>query len=820
MKVLKFGGSSVGSADRFHAVASIVIEAKKSAHIVVVVSAVGGVTNQLISASQEASRARRSYEEQFRKLSELHIGMAAALLPPQRQTAALLAMKLLLNELEDVLKGIFLIKELSKRTLDYVMSFGERLSALLLAETLNARGLKSEVCDSRLLVITDANFGNAHVDHDVTYSNIRRHFAEHRDLQVVTGFIGSTPTGETTTLGRGGSDLTASIAGAALSVDEVEIWTDVDGIMTADPRKVTESFSLPGVTYEEAMELSHFGAKVIYPPTMQPAMDKGIPLRVKNSFNPEFPGTVIGSRIDTHPHTLTGISSIRSVALLQVRGSGMIGVAGISARLFGALARHQISVVLITQASSEHTICFAVNPQDASSAKAVIEDEFRAEFALHLIKAVDVEHDLSIVSVVGENMRKTPGVAGMVFSSLGRNGINVVAIAQGSSERNISVVINREDEAKALNALHQRFFLSDRTTLHLFLVGTGLIGTTLLTQIKEQKRRLLREHGLEIKLIGLSNSKTMFFDEDGINYQQWTLALAASQRQANIDQFIDEMKRLNLPNSVFVDCTASAAVAAQYGRILDSSVAVVTPNKKAQSGAKKQFDEARAAARKRGVGFLYEASVGAGLPVIQTLRDLVVSGDTVDGVEAVLSGTLSYIFNTFDGREPFSEVVRDAMKRGLTEPDPREDLSGRDVARKILTLAREMDLSMELDDVVLESLVPERCAQASSVAQFFERLKEYDEAFEVKRAQAAEHGAVLRFIAALREGRAVVALREVDLGHPFAALRGSDNMIVFRTKRYHERPLVVQGPGAGAEVTAACVFADIVRVSNSIQQRL
>ncbi len=613
-----------------------------------------------------------------------------------------------------------------------------------------------------------------------------------------------------TTLGRGGSDYTAAIFGAALDAREIQIWTDVDGVMTADPRKVKKAFSVPTMTYEEAMEMSHFGAKVIHPPTIQPALEKEIPLRIKNTFHPESQGTFISTRSDGSDFLIKGISSIDEISLLTLQGTGMVGVAGISARLFGALAMSKVNVILITQGSSEHTISFAIKPSDTDTARKAIEDTFALEIRAKQIEKVRVEEKLSIIAVIGENMSNTPGVSGRLFQSFGKNGISAVATAQGSSELNISVVIHRADLNKALNSLHQAFFLSDVKTLSVFLVGTGLIGSTLLRQMESHRSYLRSSRSLEIVVAGIANSRKMIFNEDGISLTSAMDQLKQSPDKMDTAKFIEMMSTMNLPQSVFVDCTSNEEIVKHYAQILDHSVSIVTPNKIANSGKMSAYRNLRDIAKRRNVRLLYETNVGAGLPVINTLTDLLTSGDRILRIEAVLSGTLSFIFNTFKAGTDFSNIVLEAQKRGYTEPDPRVDLSGLDVARKLLILARETGLEIELKDINIQQILPPSCVKAKTVAQFFTELQKNNQIFENMRKDAAKQNKVLRFIASLEKGKASVRLIQVDANHPFYNLDGSDNIISFTTERYLERPLVVKGPGAGAEVTAAGVFAEII----------
>ncbi|MDR3625595.1 MAG: bifunctional aspartate kinase/homoserine dehydrogenase I [Ignavibacteriaceae bacterium] len=815
MKVLKFGGSSVADTERIKNVIEIIKKSiNENNRVAVVFSAFHKVTDNLLRMSQLAASCNTEYLELYKKLEDRHISIAQEILAVKTQSKVLAHLKFMLNELEDVLHGVFLVKELSPRTQDFILSFGERLSSFIIANAIKDRNIDCEFLDSRPLVKTDESFGSAKVDFDTTFKNIKKYFNEHKKFQVVTGFIGSTINNETSTLGRGGSDYTAAIFGAALNVKEIEIWTDVDGVLTADPKKVKKAFPLKSLTYEEAMELSHFGAKVIHPPTMHPAMEKKIPIRIKNTFNPDFEGTLINGKSNSHNFSIKGISSIDDIALIRVQGGGMVGVAGIAQRIFSALAGKKINIILISQASSEHSLCFAVLPKFAPAAKKAIQQELYYEIKEKLIHEPIVETNFSIIAVVGENMRRTPGISGKIFQALGKNGVNIVAIAQGSSELNISTVISRDNEAKALNALHDAFFLSIVKTVNLFVVGTGLVGGTLLEQINNQTDFLSREYLLNIKLIGLANSRKMLIDPNSIGPEIWKDRLNQEGIKTNLDILIAEMKKLNLPNSVFVDCTASEKVSGQYKEILDASISVVTPNKRANAGSFKYYQELKHSALKHNVKFLYETNVGAGLPIINTLNDLVSSGDKVHKIEGVMSGTLSYIFSAFKEGKSFSQVVKEAKDKGYTEPDPREDLNGMDVARKLLILARETGLSLELKDIKVENLVPEPARKTKSVDEFFTKLAGFDKKFEEKRKRAADKGNVLRYVASLENGKAEISLQMVNSKHPFYSLSGSDNMFALYTTHYQEHPIVIKGPGAGADVTAAGVFADIIRISN------
>lgn len=811
MKVLKFGGSSVATPERIKSVIAIVTQYLPG-EVALVFSAFGGVTDQLIQISQLAWQGDASYKGKLAEVEKRHLDVVRDLIGISRQTSLLAQVKFQINELDDILHGVYLVRERTLRTLDFVMSFGERLSNFIIAEAFKENGIIAEYLDARTVVRTDSQFGYARVDFDVTNKLIRDHFKHHDAVRVITGFIATNEAGETTTLGRSGSDYTAAIFAGALHATDLEIWTDVDGMMTADPRLVKKAFTVPTMSYEEAMELSHFGAKVIFPATMKPAMAQNIPLWIKNTFNPKHPGTLISADA-ANGKLIKGISSMSNVSLINVQGSGLIGVVGFSMRLFSTLAREKVNVILISQASSEHSICVAIETASAAKAKAAIEFEFQHELRDELIDEIRVTDKLSIVAVVGDGMKHFPGSSGRMFAALGRNGVNVVAIAQGSSERNISAVIDQADVSKALNALHEAFFLSDKKVAHVFLVGTGLIGSTLLKQIHEQFQKLSQENLLEIKVMAVSNSKKMLFEPNGLVLTSAVDALKQSAEAMSLSRFIEEMVKLNLPNSIFVDCTSSEQVADHYAQVLDANISIVTPNKKANSGSWQKYKLLKDTANKKGVRFLYETNVGAGLPVINTLTDLLLSGDKVVRIEAVLSGTLNFLFSSFREGVAFSAIVKEAKDKGYTEPDPRDDLSGMDVARKILILSRETGLQLELNDVTVENLVPKDC-QAGSVNDFFSTLTKHDINFEKLRANAEAKGEKLRYMATLENSKVNVGLTSVGASHPFYSLSGSDNIILLTTARYHDRPMVIRGPGAGAEVTAAGVFADIIRIGN------
>jgi aspartokinase/homoserine dehydrogenase 1 len=815
MKVLKFGGSSVATPERIKGIIEILRDYySRGERFTVVFSAFGGVTDSLIKMSELAAKGDESYYDVFEEFRSRHETAIKALLGATLLEQVLPEFENNNEVLKNLLYGVFLVREASSRTMDYVLSFGERSSAFIITHALRQNGLHANYLDARQIIKTDKTFGAAKVDFTLTYEKIKEHYSQNTGIQIVTGFIASARGGLTTTLGRGGSDYTASLLAAGLDAKVIEIWTDVDGVLTADPRKVKRAFTIPSMTYAEAMEMSHFGAKVIYPPTLQPALAKAIPIYIKNTFNPSFAGTYISSKSDAGEYPVKGISSINDVALLTLQGSGLFGVPGIAGRLFSALAQAGINIILITQGSSEHSISFAIQPKLAKKAKRVVEKAFEYEMQMGVVDPVKVEDDLSVVAIIGEHMRYRPGIAGRLFQALGKNGINAVAIAQGSSELNISVVIQHSDESKALNALHEAFFLSGTNELHLFMVGVGLIGGTLIKQIREHAKFLKEKRSLEIKIIGLANSKKMIFNENGINLSQWKELLTKSEMAMKATDFIEKMKQLNLSNTIFIDNTANPEIAHQYESILDSSISISTPNKIATSSAYLQYQRLKNIAGKRGVQFMYETNVGAGLPVISTLNDLIISGDRILKIEGVLSGSLSFIFNSFQKGVRFSEIVKKAKELGYTEPDPRVDLNGLDVRRKLIILARETGMEMEASDVQIENILPEACQQAATIDEFFEAVVAADDHFEEMRVKAEEAGQVLRMIAKLENGTACINLEAVDSKHPFYSLSGSDNMIVFTTERYKDRPLVVRGPGAGAEVTAAGVFAEILKIGN------
>lgn len=813
MKVLKFGGTSVGSVQSIQTLLNILKnEAAGTDKPVVVLSAMSGVTNLLIAMAEDAAKGN-DFTASLAELEKRHFDVVKSLLDIQNQNPAFTKLKLHFNQLEDLLQGVLTLRELTPKTRDLVLSFGERCSTLMISKIAAQHFSEALFVDASHLIKTDSSYGQAKVNTDLTEILIREFVKENKGKMLfVTGFIAGNDEGQITTLGRGGSDYTAAIFGSALNASEIQIWTDVNGMMTADPRMVQKAFSLEELTYTEAMELSYFGAKVIYPPTMTPAFLKKIPIVIKNTFEPEFAGTVIRQECKPSNLAIKGISSINNISIINVEGSGMVGKSGFSGRLFSLLAREQINVILITQSSSEHSITFAVQPGDTQRARAVIEHEFELELMAQKLEPVIIEENLAILAVVGENMKETPGVSGKLFHSLGRNGVNVRAIAQGSSEYNISVIISSNDLAKALNAVHDAFFTELNKTLHAFCLGTGNIGKTLFNQLNGHADFLEKNNGIQVKIAGIANTRKMIFNADGISLDSWEQELEASHQEADLQEFINRMKSMNLPNCVFIDNTASPKPIDYYEEVLKSTISIVTCNKIGNSGSYSQYKNFRDAARQHGVDFFYETNVGAGLPIVRTLKDLINSGDRIQRIEAILSGTISFIFNNFKGDANFHDTVKLAQEKGYTEPDPRDDLSGKDFMRKMLILARDGGYELEADDVNIQNILPQACLDAKSVDEFYAALKADDAYFTDLKNKAASEGKVLRYIGILENGQASISLQMVNEDHPFFTLSGSDNIISFTTDRYKERPLVVKGPGAGAEVTAAGVFADLINV--------
>ncbi len=816
MIVLKFGGSSVDSAEKIKKVKQIVEDLSRSNNVTVVVSALGGITNKLIECANEAEKGNDSYEDIFADIAERHLNLCSELLPVALRTSTIAKIKIKLNDLEDIIRGVFLINELSARTNDHIISYGEVLSSNIIYDYLKSENLDVKYLDTSKLIKTDNHFGNALVDKKLSYKNIREVAQYLTTINMAPGFIASAKQGNyTTTLGRGGSDYTASLLASALEAKELQIWTDVDGMMTANPKLVRLARPIEKITYEEAMELSHFGAKVIYPPTIQPVLEKKIPISIKNTFKPDAPGTLITHLVDDFDSPAKGISSIDEVALCTLSGSGMIAVPKFSYRLFRTLSQNEINIIMITQASSEHSISIAVSKEDAEKAQKAINSEFEYEIEHKKINRLVVEDNLSIVAVVGSNMKKQVGISANLFSTLSSNGINVRAIAQGSTELNISVVIAKKDLKKGLNSIHENFFLSRMKKINMFMVGVGNVGEVFLEQIREQKEYLMENHQVELIIAGLSNSRNMVFHDRGIDLGDWKNILNNSAEKADIDAFICQISEMNLRNSVFIDCTANDVLPTYYRDILKRSISIVTPNKIACSSSQEYYEKLKYTARKYKAKFLYETNVGAGLPVISTLNDLVKSGDRVNKIEAVLSGALNYIFNNYDGTAKFSDVVREAQKAGFTEPDPRIDLSGIDVNRKILILARESGYKLELDDIENKSFIPKKCINENSLEDYLNTLDNCENHFKKMYDNATKEGKKLKFVATFDKGVAKTSLEAFSANHPFYRLEGKDNIVLYYTDRYPEQPLLIKGAGAGADVTASGIFADIMRIASA-----
>lgn len=812
MKIVKFGGSSVGSGQSIQNVLSILQNKYASGEkFIVVSSAMSGVTNILTELAQIASEGK-DFKKGLIEIEQRHFTVIKEMITVKNQNPAFTQIKIFINEIEDLLQGVYSLRELSLQSKDLILSYGEKCSTFLLSQIAKQYFSESIYVDASLLIKTDSNFGNARVHTPVTEHLLQEFYKEHsHQILFFTGFIASNENNRITTLGRGGSDYTAAIIAAALDAEEIELWSDVDGMLTADPRVVKKAFSLSELSYTEAMELSYFGAKVIYPPAMIPAFRKKIPIVLKNTFNPSFKGTRIEEHTHKNAYPIRGISSIDEISLINITGSGMIGKIGFSGKLFSLLAREHINVILITQSSSEHSITFAIEPKDVHKAKQLFNSEFELELETNKLNPPIIEENLCVLAIVGENMKQTPGISGKLFQALGRNGINIHAIAQGSSEYNISVIIKRKNISKALNAVHDAFFTQLTKTLHVFSVGTGNIGATLLRQIDAQSDFLRENNGIEVKINGIANSRKMIIDEEGIDLTQWQERINKGET-SNLDEFIQKIKLLNLSNCIFVDNTASPITGTYYKELFESNVSVVTCNKIANSSSYKDYKDLKDTARRRGVDFFYETNVGAGLPIIRTLKDLMTSGDRIIKIEAILSGTISYIFNNFRGNTSFYEIVKKAHDLGYTEPDPREDLSGKDFMRKMMILARDAGYQIEEKDVELGAILPESCFKAPSIDDFYEELKKSDSYFNELKEKAEYENKVLRYIGKLEDGKASVNLELVDASHPFYNLTGSDNIISFTTERYKFNPLVIKGPGAGAEVTAAGVFADLINV--------
>ena len=813
MKVLKFGGTSVGSSKNINNVINILEDYSKIDTVVCIVSAVGGITDKLLLAGKQAQNKDSGYIETFNTIKDIHFNIINEL-NLDKNLPIVEPVNIKLNALKSLLDGIFLINELSPKTSDKLVSFGEKLSSFIIAETMKNRALSVEHKNSQDLITTNSNFTKAEVYSSITNKSIQDYFkSATQRITILPGFISKSKLGEETTLGRGGSDFTAAIVTAALKVEQLEIWTDVSGMFTTNPKLVKQAYPIEKISYQEAMELSHFGAKVLYPPTVQPVLDLNIPIHIKNTLEPHAVGTIISNDIANGNYTVRGISNIENIALLTLQGSGMVGIPGFSKRLFETLSQEKINVILITQASSEHSICLGIDENDAEIAKTTIDATFENEIALHKIDPIIVEKELSIIALVGDNMKSHQGISGKMFSTLGKNNINIRAIAQGASEKNISAVIAKTDVKKALNSLHEQFFEAKTKQLNVFITGVGNVGEKLVDQIKQQRKYLKDNLKINMRIAGLSNSRKMIFDEDGIDLNTWKEQLAEGEK-ATLDGFFESTKKLNLRNSIFVDVTANNEVATLYEKYLRQSIGVVACNKIACSSDLENYKLLKRLSLKYNAPFLFETNVGAGLPIIDTLNNLIASGDKITSIHAVLSGSLNFVFNNFNDSTKFYDVVKQAAAEGYTEPDPRIDLSGVDVARKILILARESGVEMNLEDIENTPFLSKSGLESGSVDDFYKTLIKDETHYQQLYASAKAKNCQLKYVAQFNNGKASVGLQEIPIGHPFYNLEGKDNIVMFYTKRYPEQPMIIKGAGAGADVTASGLFADIIRIGN------
>lgn len=813
MKVLKFGGTSVGSVNSILNVKKIVEAINEP--VIVVVSALGGITDKLILIAQLASQKDLTYEKEFSDIISRHLEVINGVIPEKshRQDVQEHVMELL-DDLSNIYKGVYLISDLSQKTSDAIVSYGERLSSIIISNVIE----DAQLFDSRTFIKTNFQFNKHIVDFDHTNQLIHETFSQLPQRSVVPGFIATSfENGEVTNLGRGGSDYTASILASALDASLLEIWTDVDGFMTADPKVISTAYAIERLSFTEAMELCNFGAKVIYPPTIYPVYHKNIPIRVRNTFNPEAPGTYISREKvkskNNDKSYIKGISSINDTCLVTVHGLGMVGVIGVNYRIFKTLAKNGISVFMVSQASSENNTSFAVKNADAELAVKVLDEEFALERAQGEMNSTIVERDLATVAVVGENMKGTPGIAGKLFGTLGRAGISVISCAQGASETNISFIIKLDSLRKALNSIHDSFFLSEYKVLNLYITGVGTVGSHLLKQIQVQQPKLMKKHSLKLKVVCVANSKKYLFDRQGIDLQNCLEELQEKGSDSTSQALCNLILEKNIYNSVFVDCTSNEEIASLYETLLSNNISVVTANKIATSSSYETYKRLKDTARKRDMKFLFETNVGAGLPIINTMNDLRNSGDHILKLEAVLSGTLNFIFNKISAEIPFSEAVKMAKEALFAEPDPRIDLCGKDVVRKLVILAREAGYKVEQTDVKRSSFIPEEYF-SGSLADFWNNLHLLDEKFEEERKKLEIANKRLRFVARMERGNCEVRLEAVDSRHPFYDLEGSNNIIMISTERYHEYPMIIKGYGAGADVTAAGVFADIISIAN------
>ncbi|MEW5675289.1 bifunctional aspartate kinase/homoserine dehydrogenase I [Flavobacterium enshiense] len=812
MKVLKFGGTSVANPQNIAQCISVIngIAGKK----IVVVSALGGVTDILIDAISKAQNKNNDFKNIVKNLKNRHLETVERLLENKNHKVIFAYIDDCFSHINTLLEGCFLLGEISEKSKDVLLSYGELLSSRIIYEKLKQDAYNVAYIDSRQLISTDSNFGNATVNFEITDYSIQYYFDKNQsEIVIMPGFIAEDSNENTTTLGRGGSDYTAAILAAALDAEQLEIWTDVSGMFTANPKIVKQAKPIAHISYKEAMELSHFGAKVLYAPTIQPALNRNIPILIKNTFEPEAQGTFISNENHQNHNPVKGISHIENIALITLEGTGLIGIYGASKRLFGAIAKEKINVIFITQASSEHSICIGIAENDANKAKQAINEEFVYEIKQLKIKPALVETNLSIIAVVGENMKNHQGLSGKMFSALGKNNVNIRAIAQGASERNISAVIDKKDAKKALNTLHEKFFEDNVKQLNLFISGVGNVGSKFIEQIQQQRKYLKENLKINVRVIALSNSKKMFFSEDGIPLENWK-DLLENGEIACINEFISKAEQLNLRNSIFIDNTANENIASVYNRFLKQNISVVTCNKIACSSDYENYKNLKTLSKKYNASFLFETNVGAGLPIIDTLKNLIASGDKVHKIQAVLSGSLNFIFNNFNADYSFHDVVKQAGIEGYTEPDPKIDLSGIDVMRKILILIRESGYEMEIDQIQNDSFLPKEVLEAESIAEFYKNLEKQEMYFKNLYQKALSENCRLKYVAEFENGQAKVGLQLIEKEHPFYNLEGKDNIVLFYTDRYSEQPLLIKGAGAGAAVTASGIFADVIRIGN------
>ncbi len=814
MIVLKFGGSSVANAKRIKQIANIINDYKHHKQLVIVFSALQGVTNLLDDSGNFALKGSNSFQKSLKTVEDQHFEIINELVEPKNRTVIAAHIKMLCNQAEEICQGISILGEYSNRSKAKLLSLGELMSSGVISSALNHLGHRNQLLSDKKIIVTDSNYLSARINHAKSRRNAEILFNKANGIFIIPGFIAQNGMGETTTLGRGGSDFTAALLANYLNAKRLDIWTDVNGMLTASPDMVSSAYTIPAMSYEEAMELSHFGAKVIYPPTIQPVLELKIPIRIKNSFDPQQQGTLIGDNSEINGSNVKGFSSINSIALITIAGSGMVGVPGIAMRAFKALSEVDVNVLFITQSSSEHTICIGVYATESGMACNKLDSEFENEILRKKVNRALFEDKLSIVAMIGDKMKESIGLAGRAFKLLGDNGVNIRAIAQGGTERNISMVVSEKDTKKALNVLHDGFFLSKYRKVHLFNVGIGTVGSNMLNQIKEQVGYLKNEYSIDVRLVGVANSKKMLFNQKGISLNNWNEHLLDKGEPMKIDSFINMIKELNLRNSIFIDNTASVDIVKAYKKVAELNIPIVTSNKIMASLPMSEYGSFKSMIKKRNLKFLHETNVAAGLPVLKTIDDLVASGDKITKIQAVLSGSLNYIFNNISNSVSFSDAVIQARKKGLTEPDPAIDLSGLDVRRKILILARTSGYLLELDDVNKKDIIPETDLEASDFNELLKNLEKNNTVIEDLRKEAAKNNKKLRYIAEFDNGKATTGLQQVDASHPAYHLDGMDNIILLYTRRYNKQPLVVKGAGAGPDVTASGVFADIMRLAN------